>query len=253
MQRSAAERREAGAEYRAGIDQIGVGDDALGQRRLRFVHEWPDQAVGETLGHGAGRALLRLAVHPRVEAPPGLAAEVAARPPVPSVASALARCRRASCRRPRRYRGRRCPPARSAPSACRTPARPRRRFPGAMPSSTQRIAAIRYGASTRLTRNPGALFTGSGSLSICRTKAAACGTSALARVRADDDLDQHHLRHRIEEMQADEARRVGQRLRDILERNARRVRSRGWHRASPSVPARRRAHASPRRSRRSPR
>jgi hypothetical protein len=44
---------------------------------------------------------------------------------------------------------------------------------GAMPSSTQRIASIRYGASTRLTRKPGALFTGSGSLSIWRTNAAA--------------------------------------------------------------------------------
>ncbi len=41
-----------------------------------------------------------------------------------------------------------------------------------MPSSTQRIAVIRYGASTRLTRKPGALFTGSGSLSIARTNAA---------------------------------------------------------------------------------
>ena len=49
---------------------------------------------------------------------------------------------------------------------------------GAIPSSTARIAAIRYGARMRLTRKPGALFTGSGSLSICRTKAAARGTSA---------------------------------------------------------------------------
>ena len=52
---------------------------------------------------------------------------------------------------------------------------------GAIPSSTQRMAVIRYGASTRLTRKPGALFTGSGSLSICRVNAAAFGTSS-ARV-----------------------------------------------------------------------
>jgi hypothetical protein len=49
---------------------------------------------------------------------------------------------------------------------------------GAIPSSTQRIAVIRYGASTRLTRNPGALFTGNGSRSICRMNAAAGRSSA---------------------------------------------------------------------------
>ena len=53
---------------------------------------------------------------------------------------------------------------------------------GAMPSSTQRIAAIRYGASTRLTRKPGALFTGSGSLSIWRTNAAAARDELRSRV-----------------------------------------------------------------------
>ncbi len=49
---------------------------------------------------------------------------------------------------------------------------------GAIPSSTQRIAVIRYGASSRLTRKPGALRTGSGSLSIWRTNAAAFATSS---------------------------------------------------------------------------
>ena len=94
---------------------------------------------------------------------------------------------------------------------------------GASPSSTAFIAAIRYGASTRLTRNPGALFTGSGSLSICRTNAAAGAHQVAVRARADDDLDQHHLRHRVEEVQPDEPRRVGERRRDFLERDARRV------------------------------
>ena len=48
----------------------------------------------------------------------------------------------------------------------------------AMPSSTQRIASMRYGARIRLTRNPGALLTGSGSLSICRANAQARAMSS---------------------------------------------------------------------------
>ena len=71
----------------------------------------------------------------------------------------------------------------------------------------------------RLTRNPGALFTGSGSLSIWRTKARARGTSAAADCAPDHDLDQHHLRHRIEEVQADEPRRIGERTGNRFERN----------------------------------
>jgi hypothetical protein len=57
-----------------------------------------------------------------------------------------------------------------------------------------------------LTRKPGASFTGSGSLSIRRTKAG----GAVGRFRvasADHHLDQRHHRHRVEEVDADQARR----------------------------------------------
>src|SRR5439155_1130553 len=49
---------------------------------------------------------------------------------------------------------------------------------GFTPWSSMRNALYMYGPSTRLTRNPGASFTGSGSLSIWRTKAAAFFTSS---------------------------------------------------------------------------
>jgi hypothetical protein len=49
---------------------------------------------------------------------------------------------------------------------------------GAMPWSTPRIASSRYGARIRLTRKPGALFTGSGSLSICRANAAPAASNS---------------------------------------------------------------------------
>jgi hypothetical protein len=66
-----------------------------------------------------------------------------------------------------------------------------------------------------LTRKPGASFTGSGSLSILRTKAAALlrrfGRGALA----GHHLDQRHHRHRIEEVDADQARRILERRRNV--------------------------------------
>ena len=174
-------------------------------------------------GTAPARILLRLAVDPRVEAAPGLAAEVAC----------------ASTSSVNRRGGAASPPSilptstqMSRPTVSASSIGPigmpnasaaSSTVSGAMPSSTARIAAIRYGASTRLTRNPGALFTGSGSLSIWRTNAAACGTRTSPRLPADHDLDQHHLRDRIEEMQADEPRRIGERTRDLLERNARRI------------------------------
>ena len=76
MERATAKGREAGAEDRAGVDEIGVGDDALGERGLRFGDEGPDQAIGEPGGNSAGRPLRRLATRIIVEAAPGLAPEM---------------------------------------------------------------------------------------------------------------------------------------------------------------------------------
>ena len=64
VQRPAAERREAGAEDRAGVDQIRIGDDAIGKRRLRLGDERPDQTVRQARRNRPRRALLRLARRP---------------------------------------------------------------------------------------------------------------------------------------------------------------------------------------------
>src|SRR5919205_779885 len=47
MQRPAAERCETGAEDQSGVDQLGVGDDALVERALRLGEVRVDQAVDE--------------------------------------------------------------------------------------------------------------------------------------------------------------------------------------------------------------
>ena len=173
MQRAAAERREAGAEDRPGIDQIGVGDDALGQC-----------APSPRTRSGRIKPIRRARRHrrPARSSPP-------CRP-------TSRRIRAWSCARdgrPRSIRsvffGRRgVPPqhladrqadvesdgvgqARSGPTGMPNASAASSTVSGAMPSSTQRIASMRYGARMRLTRKPGALLTGSGSLSICRANA----------------------------------------------------------------------------------
>ena len=76
MERPAPERREPRAENRPGVDEVGVVDDAFGERRTRLGHERLDQPVGESRRHLAGRLLGHLAAWPRVEAAAGLPAEV---------------------------------------------------------------------------------------------------------------------------------------------------------------------------------
>ena len=60
---------------RFGID-VRVRHDALGDHRLRFGKVRRHQAFRRVGRHPAGRALLRLAVHPAVEALPGLLAQL---------------------------------------------------------------------------------------------------------------------------------------------------------------------------------
>ena len=124
---------------------------------------------------------------------------------------------------------------------------------GAMPSSTQRIAAIRYGASTRLTRKPGALFTGSGSLSMLAHECRGARHERRLRRSPDDDFDQHHPRHRIEEMQADAAATDRASARRCPRAECATCWSRGARRRARVSRARRTARAWPRGSRRSPR
>ena len=76
MQRPATERREPRAENRPGVDEVGILDDAFGERRTRLGHERLDQPVGEPGRHLAWRLLGHLAVRPGVEAAAGLPAEV---------------------------------------------------------------------------------------------------------------------------------------------------------------------------------
>src|SRR5947207_4922016 len=66
--RTTGKRRKARAEDRAGVDQIGVADDAFRQRRFRFGDEGADQARGEPLRNACGGLSHRLAVHILVEA-----------------------------------------------------------------------------------------------------------------------------------------------------------------------------------------
>src|SRR5450759_1416005 len=76
VQRTAAERREAGAEYQAGICEVGVGDDAFGHHRLRFLEIRRKQALDQLLRDCTGRALYRFALAPGVIAAPAFLAEV---------------------------------------------------------------------------------------------------------------------------------------------------------------------------------
>ena len=57
----------------------------------------------------------------------------------------------------------------------------------------------------------------SGNLSMAVTKAAPTLHLVLAALRPAHDLDQRHLRHGIEEVEADEAARIGQRGGDVLD------------------------------------
>src|SRR5205814_84628 len=79
VQRSAAERGEAGAEDEAGVDEIRVGDHAIGERGLRFSQIRLDQALDQRLVVGVGLAFYRLAILVAVDALAGLLAEVAER------------------------------------------------------------------------------------------------------------------------------------------------------------------------------
>ena len=45
--RAAAERREASAEDHAGVEQVGIGDDAIMQAAHRFIEHRQDQAILE--------------------------------------------------------------------------------------------------------------------------------------------------------------------------------------------------------------
>src|SRR5258708_31087327 len=75
VQRPAAERREARAEDEACIDEIGLRHDALVEHPLRLGEVGTNQLLDELGAVGIGRAFLRLAIHPAVDALAGLLAE----------------------------------------------------------------------------------------------------------------------------------------------------------------------------------
>ena len=81
-----------------------------------------------------------------------------------------------------------------------------------------------YGARMRLTRNPGALFTGNGSLSICRTNAAAALATRRSVARPCTTSTSIMRATGLKKWMP--TSRVGSRSADaiVLERNARRVR-----------------------------
>ena len=74
-----------------------------------------------------------------------------------------------------------------------------------------------------MTRKPGRAAAGQGQLVDLRVKASAGLHVSALRALGRDDLDQRHLRHRIEEVQADEPAGVGELCRELLEHDARGV------------------------------
>src|SRR5260370_9215943 len=76
VQRPAAEGRETGTEDEPGVGEIGVGDDAFGDRRLPFLEVGSDELLGEFGRCAARGAFARLAVPPDVEAAAGFLAEI---------------------------------------------------------------------------------------------------------------------------------------------------------------------------------
>src|SRR5712692_11293683 len=76
VQRPPAERRKARSEDEARVGEIGVGDDALGDHRLRLLEIRLDQFLAQIGSRAAGPAFARLAVAPGVEAAAGFPAEV---------------------------------------------------------------------------------------------------------------------------------------------------------------------------------
>ena len=77
MQRTAAERCEAAAEYRSGVDQIGIRDDAFRDRLFRLGQIGLDDAVDQFASHGVCLTLHGFAFLPPVEANVGFLAELA--------------------------------------------------------------------------------------------------------------------------------------------------------------------------------
>src|SRR5574341_446103 len=77
IQRSAGERREAGAEDEPGVREIGVGHDPFVDRLLRLGEVGLHHARDERLVDGGRLALDRLALLPAVETLAGLLPELA--------------------------------------------------------------------------------------------------------------------------------------------------------------------------------
>src|SRR3989442_10190902 len=77
VKRTTPERREAGAEDEPGVGEVGVGDDSLVHRRLRFLQVRIDQRVDERLVDRIGLALHRSAVDPAVDSLAGFPAQLA--------------------------------------------------------------------------------------------------------------------------------------------------------------------------------
>ena len=91
------------------------------------------------------------------------------------------------------------------------------------PASSIAKASAKYGVSARLTKKPGALFTGAGNRSMRPRKARAVGQHLVGDLVVAHHLDELHARHRIEEVNADQPLRPRQPFAQLLQRNARRI------------------------------
>src|SRR5262249_33141980 len=76
MDRSPAERREAGAEDEPGVHEVGVGDDAFAQHRFGLAQVGLDQLLHQRVVERVGLALHRSSVLVAVDSLAGLLAEM---------------------------------------------------------------------------------------------------------------------------------------------------------------------------------
>ena len=228
-QGAAPEGRKARAENHARIEQVGVLHRGLAQHGDALVHEREHEAVREIRRclHRAGVGLHGLALPPLVEAPAALAAELL----------------RGEMPREARQGGRRAPEfprdncthmlADVAADDVGELDRPHRH------AEVHGDPIDERAGNAFLEREHGLLQVGRENAIDDDARRTAAGERQLvdparktergrddvgAGLRAAHDLDQRHLRHGVEEMQADEPCRIGEPLSQQLELDARGVR-----------------------------
>ena len=201
---------------------------AARRRGSRLARHDDEPVAAARLGRRrVGRAARRVLV----PAAAGLAAVPAgARPSAPPAATGASAARRSDCSKNERATAKPTSiPTRSISSngpIRKPPARRQIRSTCsgvASRSCTIRSASSQNGRLQRLTRKPGASAAAITCLPIASPTARARASAAARARRAGDDLDEPHLRRRVEEVHADDALGAGYAGRDRASRQRRRV------------------------------